>query len=64
MQKYIKYNYGIIFTMNIQISDKKKKDVFVSVFQVLKNCTSLVSYKYILVHTGIYRYVLVHTSKT
>jgi proliferating cell nuclear antigen len=28
--------------MNIQISDKKKKDVFVSVFQVLKNCTSLV----------------------
>ena len=28
--------------MNIQISDKKKKDVFVSVFQVLKNCTSLI----------------------
>ena len=29
-----------------------------------QNCTSLVKYKYILVHTGIYRYVLVHTSKT
>ena len=28
------------------------------------NCTSLVKYKYILVHTGIYWYVLVHTSKT
>ena len=28
--------------MNIQISDKKKKDVFVSVFQVLKNCTNLI----------------------
>ena len=29
-----------------------------------QNCTSLVKYKYILVHTGIYWYVLVHTSKT
>ena len=29
-----------------------------------QNCTSLVKYKYIPVHTGIYRYVLVHTSKT
>ena len=28
------------------------------------NCTSLVKYKYILVHTGIYWYVLVHTTKT
>ena len=28
------------------------------------NCTSLVKYKYILVHTGIYWYVLVHTMKT
>ena len=28
------------------------------------NCTSLVKYKYIPVHTGIYWYVLVHTSKT
>lgn len=32
--------------MNIQISDKKKKDMFVSVFQVLKNCTSLVCAKF------------------
>ena len=31
---------------------------------VFQNCTSLVKYKYILVHTGIYWYVLVHTSKT
>ena len=29
-----------------------------------QKCTSLVKYKYIPVHTGIYRYVLVHTSKT
>jgi len=28
--------------MRIQISDKKKKDIFVSVFQVLKNCSSLI----------------------
>jgi len=28
--------------MNIQISDKKKKEMFVSVFQVLKNCSSLI----------------------
>ena len=27
--------------MEIQISDKKKKDIFVSIFQVLKNCSSL-----------------------
>ena len=26
-----------------------------------QNCTSLVKYKHILVHTGIYWYVLVHT---
>jgi len=26
--------------MNIQISDKKKKDVFISLFQLLKNCSS------------------------
>jgi proliferating cell nuclear antigen len=31
--------------MKIQISDKKKKDVFVSVFHVLKNCSSLVCAK-------------------
>jgi len=29
--------------MKILISDKKKKDVFVSIFQVLKNCSSLIS---------------------
>jgi hypothetical protein len=29
--------------MEFQISDKKKKDVFVSVFQVLKNCSSIIS---------------------
>jgi proliferating cell nuclear antigen PCNA len=29
--------------MKIQISDKKKKDVFVSLFQVLKNCSTLIS---------------------
>ena len=29
-----------------------------------QNCTSLVKYKYIPIHTGIYRYVQVHTSKT
>lgn len=29
--------------MRIQISDKKKKDIFVSVFQVLKNCSTLIS---------------------
>lgn len=31
--------------MKIQISDKKKKDVFVSLFQILKNCSSLISTK-------------------
>lgn len=31
--------------MKIQISDKKKKDVFVSLFQTLKNCSSLISTK-------------------
>ena len=31
--------------MKIQISDKKKKDVFVSIFQTLKNCSSLISMK-------------------
>jgi len=29
--------------MQFQISDKKKKDVFISIFQVLKNCSSLIS---------------------
>jgi len=29
--------------MEFQISDKQKKDVFVSVFQVLKNCSSIIS---------------------
>jgi hypothetical protein len=29
--------------MKIQISDKKKKDIFVSLFQVLKNCSTLIS---------------------
>ena len=31
--------------MKIQISDKKKKDIFVSLFQTLKNCSSLISTK-------------------
>ena len=31
--------------MKIQISDKKKKDVFVSLFQTLKNCSSVISMK-------------------
>jgi proliferating cell nuclear antigen len=29
--------------MKIQISDKKKKEIFVSLFQVLKNCSTLIS---------------------
>jgi proliferating cell nuclear antigen len=29
--------------MEVQISDKNKKEVFVSVFQVLKNCSSIIS---------------------
>ena len=29
--------------MNIQINDKKKKDMFVSLFQILKNCSSVIS---------------------
>jgi proliferating cell nuclear antigen PCNA len=29
--------------MNILISDKRKKEIFVSLFQVLKNCTSIVN---------------------
>jgi hypothetical protein len=29
--------------MEFQISDKKKKDVFISIFQVLKNCSSIIS---------------------
>jgi proliferating cell nuclear antigen PCNA len=32
--------------MKILISDKKKKDVFVSLFQVLKNCSTLISIKF------------------
>jgi len=31
--------------MKIQISDKKKKDVFVSLFQTLKNCSSTITMK-------------------
>ena len=31
--------------MKIQISDKKKKDVFVSLFQTLKNCSSIINVK-------------------
>ena len=31
--------------MKIQISDKKKKEIFVSLFSVLKNCSSLISAK-------------------
>ena len=29
--------------MQIKINDKKKKDMFVSIFQVLKNCSTLIS---------------------
>jgi len=29
--------------MKIQISDKKKKDIFVSIFQLLKNCSTLIN---------------------
>lgn len=29
--------------MKIQINDKKKKDVFVSLFQILKNCSSIIN---------------------
>ena len=29
--------------MKILLNDRKKKDVFVSLFQVLKNCSSVVS---------------------
>ena len=29
--------------MEFKISDKKKKDIFVSIFQVLKNCSSIIS---------------------
>jgi len=31
--------------MKIQISDKKKKEIFVSIFQTLKNCSSLITTK-------------------
>ena len=31
--------------MKIQISDKKKKEAFVSLFQILKNCSSLITVK-------------------
>ena len=31
--------------MKIQLSDKKKKDVFVSLFQTLKNCSSIINMK-------------------
>ena len=31
--------------MKIQISDKKKKEAFVSLFQILKNCSSLITTK-------------------
>ena len=38
--------------MQIKINDKKKKDMFVSIFQVLKNCSTLISvtFKTELVH--------------
>ena len=29
--------------MKIQISDKKKKEMFVSLFQILKNCSSIIN---------------------
>lgn len=32
--------------IKIQLSDKKKKDVFVSLFQILKNCSSVISCKF------------------
>ena len=39
--------------MKILINDKKKKDVFVSLFQVLKNCSSLVSITFETDHAHI-----------
>jgi len=39
--KRIKYNnIYIIFNMQIQINDKKKRDIFVSIFHILKSCSS------------------------
>jgi proliferating cell nuclear antigen PCNA len=32
--------------MKIVISDKKKKDIFVSIFQILKNCSSIINIKF------------------
>jgi len=32
--------------MKIQISDKKKKEIFVSLFQILKNCSSIINTKF------------------
>ena len=32
--------------IKIQLSDKKKKDLFVSLFQILKNCSSIISCKF------------------
>ena len=34
---------SIIFNMQFQINDKNKKDIFISIFQVLKNCSSIIS---------------------
>ena len=43
MNKYIKYKSYIIFNMKFQICDKNKKETFISIFQVLKNCSSVIS---------------------
>lgn len=32
--------------MKIQINDKRKKDIFVSLFQILKNCSSIINTKF------------------
>jgi len=44
VKKDIKYNpeYYIIFNMNFVISNKDKKELFVSLFQVLKSCSTLI----------------------
>ena len=39
--------------MNILISDKKKKETFVSLFQVLKNCSSVVNIMFNIEHVHI-----------
>ena len=44
--KHIKYNLLYICSMNFVVSNKDKKELLVSIFQVLKNCSSLISSKF------------------